>query len=83
MATISICATVKNEADTVRALISDLKSQTLRPDEIVVVDGGSTDGTPEQLTAGLAEWTAFKLIDFAGSNIAREGTARSPARLEI
>ena len=71
MATISICVTVKNEADTVRALISDLKSQTLRPDEIVVVDGGSTDGTPEQLTAGLAEWTAFKLIDFAGSNIAR------------
>ena len=71
MASISVCATVKNEADTVGELISDLKNQTRQPDEIVVVDGGSTDGTREQLAEGLGQSTAFKLIEYVGSNIAQ------------
>ena len=71
MASISVCATVKNEAGAVEELISDLKSQTRSPDEVVVVDGGSTDGTGRRLAAGLDEWTAFKLIDYPGSNIAQ------------
>ena len=40
MSSISVCATVKNEADAVEELISDLKNQTRLPDEVVVVDGG-------------------------------------------
>ena len=71
MASISLCATVKDEAGAVDELISDLKNQTRLPDEVVVVDGGSTDGTGRRLAAGLDGWTAFKLIHYPGSNIAQ------------
>ena len=71
MGSISVCATVKNEAGVVEELISDLKGQTRLPDEVVVVDGGSTDGTAQRLAAGLDGWTALKLIDYPGSNIAQ------------
>ena len=71
MASISVCATVKNEAGAVEELISDLKKQTRLPDEVVVVDGGSTDGTDRRLAAELDGWTTLKLIDYPGSNIAQ------------
>ena len=71
MSSISVCATVKNDADAVEELISDLKNQTRLPDEVVVVDGGSTDGTDVRLAAGLEGWTSFELIHFPGSNISQ------------
>ena len=42
---ISVCITVKDEEKTVGDLLSSLLDQTLKPDEIVVVDGGSIDKT--------------------------------------
>lgn len=42
---ISVIATVRNEADTIRGFVDSLLNQTYRPDEIVIVDGASTDGT--------------------------------------
>lgn len=39
--------TVRNEAETIERTLSALVGQTLKPAEIVVADGGSTDGTPE------------------------------------
>ena len=71
MASISVCATVKNEAGAVEELISDLKNQTRLPDEVVVVDGGSTDGTGRRLAAELDGWSSLKLIDYPGSNISQ------------
>ena len=44
--TISVVIPVRDEEDSIRALIDSLLSQTLRPDEIVITDGGSTDATP-------------------------------------
>ena len=41
----SVCTTVYNEADNVREFLTSLLSQSLPPDEIIIVDGGSTDGT--------------------------------------
>jgi len=38
---------VKNEADSVECLMSSVAGQTWRPNEVIVVDGGSDDGTPE------------------------------------
>jgi len=42
---ISMCITVLNEEGSVGAMLDALLTQTRKPDEIVVVDGGSTDNT--------------------------------------
>src|SRR3990167_9539320 len=44
---ISVITTVLNEASNVHLLLDSLLSQNLKPDEIIVVDGGSTDKTVE------------------------------------
>lgn len=46
---VSVIATVKNEAQAVHRLLDSLAAQTRPPDEVVIVDGGSTDGTVEVL----------------------------------
>ena len=45
----SIVATVRNEKDTIVAFIDSLLEQTVKPAEIIIVDGASTDGTGEIL----------------------------------
>jgi glycosyltransferase involved in cell wall biosynthesis len=42
---ISVICTVKNEEKTIEKLINSLINQRLRPMEIIIVDGGSTDNT--------------------------------------
>ncbi|MEX2314330.1 MAG: glycosyltransferase, partial [Thermomicrobiales bacterium] len=46
---ISIVATVRNEAAGVEAWLDGLLRQTRQPDQIVIVDGGSSDGTFEAI----------------------------------
>ena len=46
---ISVVATCLNEAATIRDWWATLSAQTLQPTEIVIVDGGSDDGTVEFL----------------------------------
>ena len=46
---ISLVATVRNEQATIRAFVESLLSQTTLPDEVIIVDGASTDGTLEIL----------------------------------
>ncbi|MCE5259963.1 MAG: glycosyltransferase [Chloroflexi bacterium] len=46
---VSVIATVLNEAQAVDTLMSSLMAQTRLPDEIVIIDGGSNDGTLELL----------------------------------
>ncbi len=45
----SLVSTILNDIDGARDLLDDLVAQTRRPDEFVVVDGGSRDGTFEFL----------------------------------
>jgi glycosyltransferase involved in cell wall biosynthesis len=48
---ISVISTVLNEVADVDAMMDSLFGQTVAPAEIVIVDGGSTDGTWEKLQA--------------------------------
>ncbi len=44
---VSVITTVLNEADTIERLLQSLLNQSCRPDEIIIVDGGSSDSTVE------------------------------------
>ena len=46
---VALISTVFNEGEDVFIWADSLRKQTRRPDEFVIVDGGSTDGTPERL----------------------------------
>ncbi len=46
---VTVVATVFNEADHIGRLLDSLAAQTRWPDQIVIVDGGSTDGTLDAL----------------------------------
>jgi glycosyltransferase involved in cell wall biosynthesis len=47
MAKVAVVVTVLNEQGTIRSLAESLINQSIRPAEIVIVDGGSTDRTLE------------------------------------
>lgn len=67
---ISIIATVKNEGDSMRPLLDSLIYQTLRPDEIVICDGGSTDNTLDVLNEYEA-YLPLRVIVVDGANISQ------------
>ncbi len=49
--TVSLIITVKDEAEAIAKLLDSIAAQTRPPDEVVVVDGGSRDGTVEVISA--------------------------------
>jgi glycosyltransferase involved in cell wall biosynthesis len=51
MPAVSVACTVLNERDDIDLLVESLMRQTLAPAEVIIVDGGSTDGTWERLEA--------------------------------
>jgi len=59
---ISVISTVLNEVDDIDGLVSSLMGQTIRPAEVVIVDGGSTDGTWERLQAASALYSGLVAI---------------------
>lgn len=46
---ITVIATVRNELSTIEKFVETLLNQSFRPDEIIIVDGLSTDGTVDVL----------------------------------
>jgi len=67
---VSVIATVLNERESIGALMDSLAAQTRPPDEIVIVDGGSTDGTLDILGRYL-ERLPLKLLFQPGANISQ------------
>ena len=47
----SLICTVLNEEESVQELIDSIINQSVMPDEIIIVDGGSTDSTTEVIMA--------------------------------
>jgi len=56
MPAVSVACTVLNERDNIDLLVKSLMRQTLAPAEVIIVDGGSTDGTWERLEAARAKY---------------------------
>jgi cellulose synthase/poly-beta-1,6-N-acetylglucosamine synthase-like glycosyltransferase len=48
---VSVIATVRNESGSIERLLESLSRQTRQPDEVIIVDGGSTDDTLTKLQA--------------------------------
>ena len=67
---ISLIATVLNEGDNINQLFDSIKRQTRRPDEIVIVDGGSSDDTRAIIRA-CAEALPLRLYVEPGCNISQ------------
>jgi GT2 family glycosyltransferase len=64
---VSLIATVKDAGDHVGEFLAAVRAQTRAPDEVVIVDGGSTDGTIALVRAV----EGITLIEELGANISR------------
>jgi glycosyltransferase involved in cell wall biosynthesis len=69
---VSVIATVLNEGESIRRLLDSLAAQTRLPDEVVLVDGGSTDDTLAILEGYAAEGRLpLRVISRPGTNISQ------------
>lgn len=81
--TIAVIATVLNEESSIRGLLDSLVAQTRCPDEVIFVDGGSTDRTPE-IIASYAGRLPITLRIRPGANISQgRNAAIAEAKSEI
>src|SRR5688572_21768431 len=69
---VSVICTVKNEASNIGRLLDSLLTQTRPPDEVVIADGGSMDGTVAVLEgyAAHAPWP-LRILCAPGANISQ------------
>ncbi|HEY5976339.1 MAG TPA: glycosyltransferase [Solirubrobacterales bacterium] len=66
---VSLCATLFNEADSIGAWLDSIAAQTRAPDEIVLCDAGSTDGTIDRIEERAAADPRIRLIVEPGANV--------------
>jgi glycosyltransferase involved in cell wall biosynthesis len=83
MTGVSVVTTLFNERGSVESLLSSLMAQTSPPDEIVVVDGGSTDGTAEILDRLAAGFPALRVLHHPGGRSEGRNVAIEAARHEL
>ena len=67
---ITVAVTVRNDRDGLRELMPALLAQSRQPDELVIVDGGSVDGTPDVLSEFDLGGIDVRLVVQPGANIA-------------
>lgn len=66
---VSVIATVLNEVDDIPSLVASLTDQTLIATEVVIVDGGSTDGTWEWLLNAKSQYPSLVPIRDESCNL--------------
>jgi glycosyltransferase involved in cell wall biosynthesis len=67
---VSVVVTVRNEASAIHGLLDSLRTQTVPPSEVVIVDGGSADGTVERIESYRPP-LPLKLLIREGANISQ------------
>lgn len=75
---VSLIVAVRNEADSIAELLSSIEAQSRPPDEVVIVDGGSTDGTPDLVRSIAGDDHRYQVVE-AGP--AGPGRGRNVGRL--
>src|SRR5438046_10331836 len=67
---VTVYIAVLNESETIEQPLDSLVDQTRHPDEILIVDGGSTDGTVEIVQRFSERYRSIRLILAPGTNTA-------------
>jgi len=67
----ALVVTLKNEAASIGVLLQSILDQTLPPEEVIISDGGSTDGTLEQLRAFASKHPFMRVLEVPGANRSR------------
>lgn len=67
----ALIATCYREASAIDEFLDAVVSQTRRPDEIVIVDGGSDDGTVERIKERISGGAVVRLVVEPGANRSR------------
>jgi len=70
---VSLICTLKNEVSSIDGFLNSIFSQSRIPDELIIVDGGSTDGTIDIIESYVDDKAAFpiNLLVCEGVNIAQ------------
>lgn len=63
---VAVVATVRDEAASIDGLLASLRAGTRQPDEIVIVDAGSRDGTWQKLAAWATNEPRLRVISLPG-----------------
>ena len=66
---VSVVSTVLNEAESLPRLLDSLAAQTRAPDEVIICDGGSADGTLQLLEA--ENRVLLRVVQQSGANISQ------------
>jgi glycosyltransferase involved in cell wall biosynthesis len=80
---VSVIVPVLNERDSIDLLVRALEAQTHPPDEIVIGDGGSTDGTGEILESLTKEFSNLRVVAGPGPISENRNAAIGAARNEV
>src|SRR3990172_3067125 len=80
---VSVCITVLNEEGSVGELLDSLLTQSKKPDEIFIVDGGSTDRTIEIIRHYQKKDKRIRLLEESGSTAHGRNTAIEMAKYPI
>ena len=80
---VSLITTERNEAGAIAEFLDSALRQSLAPDEIVIADGGSTDGTVEIIQRYIEQGAPIRLLEAPGNRSVGRNAATEAAQNEI
>jgi len=79
---VSLITTERNEKDSIAEFIDSALSQSFKPNEIIIADGGSTDGTVEIIKEYIKKGAPIKLVKAPGNRSIGRNAAVKAAKNE-